>query len=98
MGRQCITENCENIVSDKSRLDACEACRAAINRWKKRSPAAIYNRRQQLTKYNARMEVLIDEDVVDIKSKRKREEMQERKNVVHITTRLFRVPHERRTA
>jgi predicted anti-sigma-YlaC factor YlaD len=98
MGRPCITENCENIVSDNSHLDACSACRAAINRWKRRSPAEIYNRRQQLTKYGARMEVLIDEDVVDIKSKRKRDEMQERKNVVHITTRLFRVPPERKSA
>lgn len=97
MGRPCIIENCDNLVSDNSRLDACEVCRASINRWRRRSPAEIFDRRQRLTKYGARLEPLVDDAVVDIKSKRKRVEM-EKHDLVRITTNLVRVASTKRAA
>lgn len=91
MGRACIIEDCDNVVSDRSRLDACATCRASINRWLGRSPAEIYDRRQKLHKYTARIEPLVDENVVRLKSKKKRDEMEDQKGLVRITTKLVRV-------
>lgn len=96
MGRPCIIENCENVVADNSRLDACSLCRASINRWKRRSPAEIYHRRQQLTKFNARMEPLVDDEVIQLKSKRKRSEYADR-DLVRITTSLVRTKPKDKT-
>jgi len=91
MGRPCIIENCDQVVSDNSRLDACQLCRASINRWKRRTSAQIYDRRQQLTKYSARMEPLVDDNVMELKTKKRREEMAEKKGIVRITSKLVRI-------
>jgi len=77
MGRPCIIADCDELVSDRSRLDACKTCRAAINRWKKRRPAQILTRRQTLNKYNARLTPLVDDTVVVVKSQRQRERLEE---------------------
>lgn len=59
MGRKCSIEGCNELISDRSRLDVCPNCRSSDYRWDKRSPAEAMNYRVQLTIRSARMDRIV---------------------------------------
>lgn len=69
MGRQCIIEGCDNILSERSKLDTCSACRATLCRWDKRPVAEVLERKDKLTKFRARMSTIVGDDVKDTRKR-----------------------------
>jgi hypothetical protein len=69
MGRQCIIEGCENILSERSKLDTCPACRATLCRWDKRPVAEVLERKEKLTMYRARMSTIVADEVQDTRKR-----------------------------
>lgn len=53
--KYCSIENCEQELSPRSNLGVCPTCRGSINAWRKRRPAEVLQRRQNLHRYDARM-------------------------------------------
>lgn len=54
--RKCITDHCDNLLSDRSKLEECQQCRSAFYYWKRKRPAQIIQRRAALTKYGSRLD------------------------------------------
>lgn len=54
--RQCNTEGCTNVLSQKARSEFCSACRAGYAYWQQQSPARTLQRRYQLIKLNNRLD------------------------------------------
>ena len=69
MGRQCIIEGCDNIISDRSHLDVCQTCRHGLYYWDKKSAAEVMERKTKLTKYRARLSTIVDDDVIDTRKR-----------------------------
>lgn len=69
MGRQCIIEGCDTILSERSVLDTCPACRATLSRWDKRSVAEVLERKDKLTMYRARMATIVADEVLDTRKR-----------------------------
>lgn len=88
MGRQCIIEGCDNIISERSRLDVCQTCRHGLYYWDKRSAAEVMERKTKLTKYRARLSTIVDDDVIDTR-KRGVEAPSPRRPVYRLTTKKY---------
>lgn len=69
MGRHCIIEGCDNVLSERSKLDTCPACRATLCRWDKRSVDEVIERKDKLTKYRARMSTIVADNVQDTRKR-----------------------------
>lgn len=69
MGRKCIIDECENEISDRSKLDVCSVCRSALCRWDKRPTGEVLEYKGKLTKYHARMSTLVGEDTRDTRKR-----------------------------
>lgn len=69
MGRQCIIEGCDNILSPRSKLDTCPTCRASLCQWDKRPVSEILERKEKLTKYRARMSTIVADEVQDTRKR-----------------------------
>lgn len=69
MGRRCVIEGCDNLLSENSRLDTCPTCRSTLLRWDKRPVAEVLEYKGKLTKYRARMSTIVDDDVQDTRKR-----------------------------
>jgi hypothetical protein len=58
----CQIPECDNELKPGSRLDTCSLCRASINRWAKRRPAEVIERRRKLHMYDHRMSEVVDDE------------------------------------
>lgn len=69
MSAVCLTPECDEEISERSKLDHCVNCRASMNMWKRRGIRAILVRRSKLKKYDSRMEFVSAPRAVKSKAK-----------------------------
>jgi hypothetical protein len=55
----CVTPECDEEISPRSKLEHCQNCRASMGMWRRRGIKAIMVRRSKLKKYDSRMERLV---------------------------------------
>lgn len=69
--RDCCIAECPNLVPASSEFGECAGCRARRRYWKRQRPAQWFKYRRKLTKFAARMDLLIGESKVTLLQKRK---------------------------
>jgi hypothetical protein len=55
VGKKCIIESCDNILSDHARMEECHACRSVFRYWYKKRPDQVIARQHALEKWQERM-------------------------------------------
>lgn len=70
MAAYCLTPECDEEISERSKLDHCPNCRASMGMWKRRGIRAILVRRSKLKKYDSRMEFVSSPHAVVVKKKK----------------------------
>lgn len=57
---KCGMRECENTLSEHTRMRLCVNCRASIGRWEHRRTAEILERRRKLHLYDNRVKVVVE--------------------------------------
>jgi hypothetical protein len=60
--RRCTIPGCSTVISPRSRLDECPACRAYLVTYLKARPAKVMERRQKIHLYDSRLQVIMPGD------------------------------------
>lgn len=56
---KCAMRDCENTLTEHTRMKLCVNCRASIGRWENRRTAEILERRRKLHLYDHRVGIVI---------------------------------------
>lgn len=65
--RRCMIPGCDNVLSERSSLRECPACRAYLVRYLKASPARVMERRYNMYLYDSRLQVIMPGDPEHLK-------------------------------
>ena len=57
--RKCIIAGCENLLTNKARLEECQQCRHMFRYWFQKTPTQVVERREALLKWQNRMRRLV---------------------------------------